>query len=54
VNQALFDHVDGLERVYDVHDLKLSAGPVPGPVETGLHESHIRMDFEFYTHRAVT
>lgn len=54
VSQALFDHVDDLERVYDIHDLKRSLGPIPGPVDAGVRESHILMDFEFYTHRAVT
>jgi len=54
VNQTLFDHVDELERVYDIHDLKRAAGPVPGPVDVGVRESHILMHFEFYTHRVVS
>jgi hypothetical protein len=54
VNQALFDHADELERLYDIHDLKRTLGPVPGPVDAGVRESHMLMAFEFYTHRAVT
>jgi hypothetical protein len=54
VSQALLDHIDEFESTYDIHDLKRSTGPAPGPVEAGVRESHLRMDFEFYTHRAVT
>jgi len=54
VNQALFDHADELERAYDIHNLKRTLGPIPGPVDAGIRESHILMDFEFYTHRAVS
>jgi hypothetical protein len=54
VNQALFDHADELERVYDIHNLRRTLGPIPGPVDAGVRESHILMDFEFYTYRAVS
>jgi hypothetical protein len=54
VNQALFDHAGDLERVYDIHNLRRTLGPIPGPVDIGVRESHILMAFQFYTHRAVT
>jgi hypothetical protein len=54
VNQALFDHMDEFGRLYDIHDLRRTVGPVPGPVDVGVRVSHILMGYEFYTHRAVT
>jgi hypothetical protein len=54
VSQVIFDHVDEFERVYDIHDLRRTLGPIPGPVDSGVRESYMLMDFEFYTHRAVT
>jgi hypothetical protein len=54
VSQIIFDHADDFERVYDIHDLRRTLGPIPGPVNSGVRESYMLMDFEFYTHRAVT
>jgi len=54
VNQALFDHIDDLEDVYDIHNLRRTLGPISGPVPPGVRESHMLMDFEFHTYRAVT
>jgi hypothetical protein len=54
VSQTIFDHADELERVCDIHDLRRVMGPIPGPVDAGLRESHMILDFQFYTHRAVT
>jgi hypothetical protein len=54
VSQAIFDHADELERVHDIHDVRRVMGPIAGPVDAGLRESHIILDFELYTHRAVT
>jgi hypothetical protein len=54
VSQVIFDHVDEFERVYDIHDLRRTLGPIPGPVDSGVRESYMLMHFEFYTHRAVT
>jgi hypothetical protein len=54
LSQVIFDHVDEFERVYDIHDLRRALGPIPGPVDAGVRESYLLMDFEFYTHRAVT
>lgn len=54
VSQTLFDHVDEFARVYDIHGLKRAFGPIPGPGEPNKRESRLLMDYEFYTHRAVT
>jgi hypothetical protein len=54
VAQVLFDHADELEILYDIHGLKRSLGPIPGPVDANIRGSHMLMDFQFYTHRVVT
>ena len=54
VNQTLADHAGEFAQIYDIHDLKRVLGPIPGPGQPHVRQSRILMDFEFYTHRAVT
>lgn len=54
VEQAIMDHLDELESTYDVHNVNKVADVDTAPLDSSLRESRILMDFEFYTHRAVT
>jgi len=54
VEQALVDHLDILRSTYDIHDVRKVVDMDTGPQDPMLHESRITMDFQFYTHRAVT
>jgi len=54
VEQAIMDHVDTLENTYDIHDVRKVADIDSTPPDATLRESRIIMDFEFYTHRAIS
>jgi len=54
VEQAIMDHLDELESTYDVHNVSKVTDIDATPPDSTLRESRILMDFDFYTHRAVT
>lgn len=54
VEQAIMDRAKILESTYDVHDVRKVADIDTAPPDPLLRESRILMDFDFYTHRAVT
>lgn len=54
VEQAIMDRLDELESLYDIHDIKKVVDIDTAPADPMLRESRILMDFDFYTHRAVT
>jgi hypothetical protein len=54
VEQAIMDHLDELEFTYDVHDVSKVTDIDTTPPDATLRESRIIMDFEFYTHRAIS
>lgn len=54
VNQAIVDHASELCSSHDIHDLKRVLGPIPGPTDRDVRESRLLIDYDFYTHRAMT
>lgn len=54
VEQAIMDRLDVLRSTYDIHDVRKIVDSDTLPPDPTLHETRILMDFEFFTHRAVT
>lgn len=54
VEQAIMDHLDTLRNTHDVHDVRKIVDTDTLPEDPLLRQTRILMDFEFFTHRAVT